>query len=153
MANIFALRDSSLNAFLFSDVGVEANGTGLTILSLLARLGKDPWTEAAAWARKPKDAAIRLLTDSISQMPPNQQALDDAHLTASRLVDLLPAPATNVIRVPGSLPSSLAAIPKSTLLVVVYAVLFVAFGSWLAVGPKSEAIGTFAANPVTTPTK
>ena len=40
MANIFALRDLSLNAFLFSDVGVEANGTSLTILSLLARLGK-----------------------------------------------------------------------------------------------------------------
>ena len=91
MANIYALRNSSLNAFLFSDVGVEANGTSLTILSLLARLGKDPWAEAAAWARKPKDAAIRVLTDSISQMPPNQQAFDDAFLTASRLVDLLPA--------------------------------------------------------------
>lgn len=71
MANISALRDSSLNAFLFSDVGMEPNGNGLTILSLLARLGKDPWEEAAAWARKPKDAAICLLTDSISQMPPN----------------------------------------------------------------------------------
>lgn len=36
MANIFALRDTGLNAFLFSDTGREFNGTGLTILSLLA---------------------------------------------------------------------------------------------------------------------
>ena len=42
------------------------NGTGLTILSLLARLGKDPRDEAAAWSRQPKDAAIAALTDSIS---------------------------------------------------------------------------------------
>ncbi len=153
MTNIFALRDSSLNAFLFSDVGVEANGTELTILSLLARLGKDPWTEAAAWARKPKDAAIRLLTDSISQMPPNQQALDDAHLTATRLVDLLPAPAAEIVRVSGSLPSTLAVVPKSAALVLVYAVLFIVFISWLAAAPKPEAITPFAANPVTTPTK
>lgn len=151
MTNIFALRDSSLNAFLFSDVGVEANGTNLTILSLLARLGKDPWAEAAAWARKPKDAAIRLLADSISQMPPNQQALDNAHLTASRLVDLLPA--AGVVGGSGSLPSALAAVPKSALPVLVYAVLFLAFNTWLALAPKTAATGTFAANPVTTLTK
>ena len=40
MANIFALRDLSLNAFLFSDVGVEANGTSLTILSSVGSSGE-----------------------------------------------------------------------------------------------------------------
>lgn len=133
MANIFALRDSSLNAFLFSDVGVEPNGTSLTILSLLARLGKDPWDEAAAWARQPKDAAIRLLTDSISQMPPNQQAFEEAHLTASRLIDLLPAP--EAPKVAADLWPALAAIPKGGLLALVYLSLFLMFHLWLAAAP------------------
>lgn len=152
MANIFALRNSSLNAFLFSDVGVEANGTSLTILSLLARLGKDPWAEAAAWARKPKDAAIRVLTDSISQMPPNQQAFDDAFLTASRLVDLLPAgdksdDATNAP------PSRSITMSKKSLLVFVYVSVFVAFTLWQTLGPKPGTSGTLAVDPVTTSTK
>ena len=90
MAGNFAAHDAGLNPFLFSDVGTEPNGTGLTILSLLARLGKDPWDEAASWSRKPRDVAIASLTDSILQMPPNAQASTDAHRTASRLVALLP---------------------------------------------------------------
>ncbi len=146
MANIFALRDSSLNAFLFSDVGVEANGNGLTILSLLARLGKDPWVEAAAWARKPKNAAIRLLADSISQMPPSQQAFDDANLTASRLVALLPV--LDSTRGPGSLPPVLAAIPKSTVLAFVLGTLFLVFSVGLAIAPRHQAVGRPAVDPV-----
>lgn len=46
-SDVFALKKSGLEAFLYADVGIEANGSMLTILSLLARLGKDPWTEAA----------------------------------------------------------------------------------------------------------
>jgi len=151
MANIFALRDSSLNAFLHSDVGTEPNGTGLTILSLLARLGKDPWDEAAAWSRKPKDAAIRSLTDSISQMPPNQQAFNDAHLTASRLVALLPTPGT-----PSGaaiMPSALAAIPKGSLLALLYLSLFLVFNLWLAAAPKPDAAGAPAIHAVAASTK
>lgn len=130
MANLFALRDSRLNAFLFSDVGVEPNGTSLTVLSLLARLGKDPWDEAAGWAGQSKSAAVRLLTDSISQMPTNQQALDVAHSTALRLVDLLPAPE---VRKPAILTwPALAAVPKGGLLAVVYISLFLVFNLWLA---------------------
>ncbi len=151
MANNFALRDSSLNAFLFSDVGEERNGTSLTVLSLLARLGKDPWDEAAAWARKPKDAAIRLLTDSISQMPPNQQAFDDAHLTASRLVNLLPAP--EGFSGPAAIRPALAAIPKATLWALLYLSLFLFLNFWLAAAPKPVAADAPAIPPVAASTK
>lgn len=138
MANIFTLRDSSLNAFLFSDVGVEPNGTSLTVLSLLARLGKEPWDEAANWAAQPKGAAIRLLTESISQMPPNQQAFDDAQLTASRLVDLLPAP--EAPKVAAAMWPALAAIPQGGLMAVLYLSLFLVFHLWLAAAaPKHDA--------------
>ena len=151
MATIFALRDSGLNAFLFSDVGTDPNGTGLTILSLLARLGKDPWDEAAAWSRQPRDAAITALADSISRMPPNQQALDDAHLTASRLVALLPTPGTASGAT--AMPSASAAIPKGSLLALVYFSLFLVLNLWLAAAPKPDAAGAPALHAVAASTK
>ena len=38
----FTLKNSDLNAFLYADVGTEMNGSVLTMLSVLARLGQDP---------------------------------------------------------------------------------------------------------------
>ena len=52
--NIFALKNSGLDAFLYADVGTEPNGSTLTILSMIARLGRDPWAEAANWATLPR---------------------------------------------------------------------------------------------------
>jgi len=86
----FALKNSGLNAFLFAEVGTEQNGSPLTILSTLARLGKDPWAQAAEWARMPKATMIECLTQSIAQMPLSPRALADARVTAGRLVALLP---------------------------------------------------------------
>jgi hypothetical protein len=87
----FVLKNSRLNPFLFAEVGTELNGSTLTILSVLGRLGQDPWAAAAAWAKLPTAAVIGQLADSIGQMPLCPQALGDARLTASRLVQLLPA--------------------------------------------------------------
>ena len=50
------------------------NGSPLTILSMLARLGKDPWAEAARLARLPKSSTVDDLANSIFQ---------DATLSAS----------------------------------------------------------------------
>ena len=71
----FALKNSGLNAFLFAEVGTELNGSQLTVLSILARLGQDPWAEAARWAQLPKAAMIDCLVHSIAQMPLCPQAL------------------------------------------------------------------------------
>jgi hypothetical protein len=90
-SDAFAFKNSGLNAFLFAEVGEELNGSPLTILSVLARLGKDPWAEAAKWVGMPKAAIIERLTQSISQMPLCPQALTDARATASRLILLLPS--------------------------------------------------------------
>jgi hypothetical protein len=86
----FALQNSGFNAFLFAEVGTELNGSTLTMLSVLARLGQDPWDQAARWAKLPKAAIIDRLTQSIGQMPLCPQALIDARATASRLILLLP---------------------------------------------------------------
>lgn len=89
-ADIFALKNSSLNAFLFSEVGIERNGSALTVLSMLARLDQDPWAVAAGWARAPSAVVIEALAQNIVGMPLNTQALKDARVTALRLVLLLP---------------------------------------------------------------
>jgi hypothetical protein len=86
----FALRNSGLNAFLFAEVGTELNGSPLTLLSTLARLGKDPWAQAAEWAGMPAAAAVPYLTRSIIQMPLCPHALAEAGDTSARLVKLLP---------------------------------------------------------------
>jgi hypothetical protein len=90
-SDVFALKNSGLNEFLLAEVGTEINGSQLTILSVLARLGKDPWTEAARLARLPKSSTIDYLASSISQMPLCPQALVDAPTTAARLTLLLPS--------------------------------------------------------------
>lgn len=87
----FALQRSGLNQFLLAEVGTEENGSPLTVLSVLARLGRDPWTEAAKWTKLPKASMIDCLADSIRQMPLRPQALADARITAARLILLLPA--------------------------------------------------------------
>jgi hypothetical protein len=89
--DVFALEKSGLNPFLFAEVGTELNGSTLTILSVLARLGQDPWAEAARWARLPKAAVVDGLTASILRMPLSTQALANAHATAARLILLLPS--------------------------------------------------------------
>jgi hypothetical protein len=86
----FALQNSNLNAFLYADVGTELNGSALTILSVLSRLGNDPWDAAAKWTTMPKAAAIDCLAWSIGKMPLDPRALADANATASRLILLLP---------------------------------------------------------------
>ena len=89
----FALKNSELNAFLFADVGTELNGSALTMLSVLARLEKDPWAEAAKWTNLPKRAAIDCLTQSIGKMPLGPRSDAETSAIASRLFLLLPTQA------------------------------------------------------------
>ncbi len=98
--DVFALDRAGFNGFLFAPIGTEADGSCLTVLSALARLGEDPWAKAALWARMPKAVASEALTATITQMPvtPADQ-LAAAH-TAARLVQLL-SPAASAAQQPG----------------------------------------------------
>ena len=87
----FAIQRSDLNGFLFADVGVEANGMTLSVLSTLARLGMDPWDEASRLARQPKSTATEALARMITAMPTSLWPLPDAMAIAARLVALLPS--------------------------------------------------------------
>lgn len=93
MANTdaFALQRSDLNGFLFADVGVEASGMTLSVLSTFARLGMDPWQEAGRLAKLPRPFAVDGLARIIAAMPASVWSLPDATVIAARLVALLPS--------------------------------------------------------------
>jgi hypothetical protein len=84
------LQRSDLNAFLFADVGVEANGMVLSVLSTLARRGVDPWQEAGRLAKLPRAAAIDGLARIIAGMPASPWSIQNGMAIASQLVLLLP---------------------------------------------------------------
>jgi len=67
------------DAFLFESLGVEDNGMDLSVLSVLARAGVDPWAEAKRLAGLPRQAAIAAI----------QKFTGDAE-TARHLAELLP---------------------------------------------------------------
>lgn len=105
MPDVTALQRSDLNAFLFADVGTEANGMMLSVVSVFARLGSDPWHEAGRLAALPKAAATDSLAQTIADMPRSLWTLSDAVVIAVRLTGLLPArPAAGTRRKAGRLP-------------------------------------------------
>jgi hypothetical protein len=142
-SDAFALKNSGLNEFLFAEVGTEANGSPLTILSVLACLGRDPWAEAAGWSKLPKASIVDCLADSISQMPLHPQALVEARVTAARLVLLLPTQAQS-FQHSASTPTEKSRVPNW----VPIAVLAVALGVGIAVKFSPSAVQPDAPAPL-----
>lgn len=89
--DVTAFQRSDLNEFLFADVGTEANGMTLSVVSLFARQGTDPWGEAGRLAALPKGEAADSLARSIATMPRGLWDLPAAVVIAARLTGLLPA--------------------------------------------------------------
>ncbi len=86
----YAPDHSELDPFLFADVGEDVDGPQLTVLSLLARLGLDPRTEALRLSKLPDEAAASALTSSIEALPGSGWSAADARLMAVRLLENLP---------------------------------------------------------------
>jgi hypothetical protein len=96
-ADVFSLRHSELNPFLFAEVGVEGNGGTLSVVSVFARKGEDAWHEAGLLAALPRAGAIEKLALTIAGMPNSIWTSTDATEIATRLVSLLPARASSGI--------------------------------------------------------
>ena len=90
-SDAFALRRSGLNEFLFAPVGTEASGMTLSLVSVFARGGDDPWREAGRLAGLSKPEAIASLARTIAGMPTSLWPLPAATTIATRLIALLPA--------------------------------------------------------------
>jgi hypothetical protein len=86
----YSLGHSEFNEFLFAFVGEERSGQQLTVLSALARLGLDPWGEAARLSELPKEAATHALAAAIGALPGGDWKVSDLQSIAVRLVNCLP---------------------------------------------------------------
>jgi hypothetical protein len=80
--------------FLYAVVCDEGNGMPLTMVSVFARSGADPWKEAARIAKLPKTVALETLVRVI----PDRGEADGAAI-ANRLLALLPS-AREEIKIP-----------------------------------------------------
>jgi hypothetical protein len=87
----YALGHSRFNDFLFAVIGEEENGQRLTVLSALARLGPNPWEEAARLAEMPRAAAAEALAAILARLPEDGWKKPGPLAIAARLVDALPA--------------------------------------------------------------
>ena len=77
--------------FLHAIIERECNGTDLSVLSLLARVGHDPWAEAARLAGLPRAAAVDSLAATIACLPGESRTRAHARAVALYLLPLLPS--------------------------------------------------------------
>ncbi len=77
--------------FLFARIDKSSEETPLSVLSVLARLGVDPWEESARLAQLPRLDAVKRLASMIAAIPGASSAYLDAGTLSGRLISLLPS--------------------------------------------------------------
>lgn len=75
--------------FLFAPVGQDFDGTPLTLVTALARLGIDPWEEAAEIASLAHDPAMQRLASRLDAIPNRPSSGEDTGKVTTRLLALL----------------------------------------------------------------
>ena len=130
MRNAYRPLRPDLDNFLFAAVGAERDGIPLTMASTLARLGLDPWDEAARLSSLDRREAAEQLARLIAELPDARRSLAEARDIAGGLIEQLPrhhdgeqsAPPTQV-RWPYRLPPLPIRIPSQSRLWVICLVL------------------------------
>jgi hypothetical protein len=84
-----AALPTEYEAFLQAAIGDGRNGLSLTVLSVFARLGVDPWEESARLSKLPKEAALQALAAAIASLPDEPSIQRDSAVHAARLAPLL----------------------------------------------------------------
>lgn len=74
-----------------ADVGLQANGMPLSVLSMLARQDIDPWDETAHLSKMPRGEAVARLSSRIAAASVVQPDRRSVSLHASDLIALLPS--------------------------------------------------------------
>ena len=82
---------SGLEKFLFADIGAQSNGLPLTVLSLFARAGLDPWEEVERLCHMSRSAAASKLAAEINRVPSHCRRHSDVGELAKSLVARLPS--------------------------------------------------------------
>jgi hypothetical protein len=86
----FSLGHSEFNEFLYAVVGEEKTGIQLTVLSAFARIGLDPWRQAARLSDLPREDATQALAKIVRSLPEGDWRESDSWAIADRLVRSLP---------------------------------------------------------------
>src|SRR5881628_858103 len=79
-----------LDQFLFATVGDEIDGIPLRVISVLTRLGLDPWKEADRLSSLSTPEAVEQLARLTAELPGMSRPLSEAREIADGLVPLLP---------------------------------------------------------------
>lgn len=84
----------AFDEFLFAVIREETNGTPLSVISALTRLGLEPWQEAARLAALPAAAAAEALATLLGRLPQGAAASEPADRSrlVAGLIELLPKP-------------------------------------------------------------
>jgi len=84
-----AMLRKDFDEFLFAPVGKDASGMPVTLLTVLARLGVDPWEEAADLAHLSREPAMQRLASRLESMPNAPASAEETVNIATRLIALL----------------------------------------------------------------
>lgn len=89
-ARVMARLNPEVEAFLYALLDESHDEHQFSVLTALARLDIDPWTEAERLAALPKRNAARRLAQLMAALPDASVARRDTEGLARRLVQLLP---------------------------------------------------------------
>ncbi len=135
-AGVSLMWPSQLDRFLHATIETERNRMDLSVLSVLARVGHDPWTEAARLAGLPRAAAADSLAATIACLPAKSHLRAHARMIALCLVMLLPDQTHSV---PGSLAAGKRHNGRMRVTLLTGATLGAALGLGLLVGAAAWA--------------
>ena len=146
-AALSPLIGPEFDEFLSTSIGEDRNGTGLSVLSALARLDVDPWKEATSLARMPREAAAVRLTELIEALPLAPASAIPSRMSAADLVALLPRGKTPNVRPSNSIfvatglrqTQVLAALSAFAIMMLVLFTMSALFSDGPGTGAKSSA--------------
>ncbi len=93
--NVLNPHPPEFERFLYASVGEDRNGFVVTVLSTLARLGLDPWQEAAELTTLGRDAARSRLETLLARFRDVPTLTSDHRRVAQDLSQLLPESRTS----------------------------------------------------------
>lgn len=94
--NVLDPHPPEFERFLYASVGEDRNGSVVTVLSTLARLGLDPWNETAELVTLGRDAARSRLDTLLARFRDVPALASDHGRVAQDLSQLLPESQTPV---------------------------------------------------------
>jgi hypothetical protein len=135
--NVLNPHPPEFERFLYASVGEDRNGYAVTVLSTLARLGLDPWKEAAELVTLGRDAARTRLGTLLARFRDVPALASDHGRIARDLSQLLPEGQTSGSLKPAASTVANGRPETSGAIWTVLAIIFVLFQMFMVGGSGS----------------